>query len=217
MQVKICGTTSLADAQLALDAGADFVGVIVGYSPSPRNVSPDLARAIRDLAPDKTVLLCVNLDEAELSRLLQTIEPAVLQLHGDESPELVASLVGRGVRVWKAIHGDEKQLLSQARAFSDAGAEAVLVDAREARANGTVYGGTGRVADWNAARALVNAGFRVILAGGLHPENVARAVSLVAPYGVDCVSGVEESKGVKDGEKVRAFVRAAREEAGSGG
>ncbi len=213
MQVKICGTTSVADARLALDAGADWIGVIVGHPPSPRNVSPDLARAIREVAPDKTVLLCVNLGEAELSQLLQTVEPAVLQLHGDESPELVASLAERSVRVWKAIHGDENQLLSQARAFTEAGAESVLLDAREASANGTTYGGTGRVADWNAARALVQEGFRVILAGGLTPENVARSVSFVAPSGVDCVSGVEESKGVKDGEKVRAFVSAARAEA----
>jgi len=210
VQVKICGTTSVEDARLALDAGADWVGVIASHAPSPRNVSPDLARAIRDLAPDKTVLLCVNLDEAELSRLLQTVEPTLLQLHGDESPELVASLAGRGVRVWKAIHGDAESLMQQARAFTDAGAEAVLVDAREARASGTVYGGTGRVADWNGARALVDSGFRVILAGGLAPENVARAVAMVAPFGVDCVSGVEESKGVKDGKKVREFIRAAR-------
>jgi len=216
VKVKICGTTSVSDAQLALDAGADWVGVIVGHPPSPRNVSPDLAHAIRDVAPDKTVLLCVNLGEAELSRLLQNIEPAALQLHGDESPELVASLSRRGVRVWKAIHGDEKQLLSQARAFTHAGAEAVLVDAREMGSGGTVYGGTGRVADWNAARALVDSGFPVILAGGLNPENVARAVSFVEPYGVDCVSGVEESKGVKNAEKVRAFVSAAREGTGSG-
>jgi len=216
VQVKICGTTSVLDARLALDAGADWVGVIVGHPPSPRNVSPDLARAIRDVAPDQTVLLCVNLDEAGLSRLVQIVEPAVLQLHGDESPELVAALSGRGVRVWKAIHGDGEQLFSQARLFTDAGAEAVLVDAREASTSGTIYGGTGRVADWNAARALVQEGFRIVLAGGLTPENVARAVSFVAPFGVDCVSGVDQSKGVKDGEKVRAFVGAAHGEMGSG-
>jgi len=195
---------------MALDAGADCIGVIVAHPPSPRNISVKTARAIREIAPAQTVLLLVNQSEAELVRLAEEIEPAIFQLHGDESPALVAALVGRGTRVWKAIHGDAAHLKEQARAFTDAGAEAILVDARESDARGTVYGGTGRVADWNAARALVDSGFRVILAGGLNPENVARAVSFVEPFGVDCVSGVEKSKGEKDPDKVRAFLREAR-------
>lgn len=207
MQVKICGTTSVSDARLALDAGAHFVGTIVHHPPSPRNVSLEVARAIRDEAPQKFVLLSVNQDEVELRTLVEFIEPAVLQLHGDETPELVAALSKRGLRVWKAIHGDTAQLMEQARLFQEAGAEAILVDAREGDSSGTIYGGTGRVADWNGARALVDAGFRVVLAGGLTPENVARAVKIVTPFAVDCVSGVEASKGVKDAQKVRDFVR----------
>jgi phosphoribosylanthranilate isomerase len=210
VQVKICGTTSVGDARLALSAGADFLGVMVNYAPSPRNVCLEVARSIRAVAGDKLVLLSVNQNEAELTRLSEEIQPAALQLHGDEPPELVAALNKRGFRVWKAIHGDTAQLLEQAHRFRDAGAEAILVDARESGSGGTVYGGTGTLADWNGARALVEAGFRVVLAGGLSPENVARAVRVVEPFAVDCVSGVEASKGIKDADKVRAFLREAR-------
>ncbi len=208
MKVKICGTTSVHDARIALDAGADFVGAIVHHPPSPRNVSIEIARSIQQEAPDKFVLLSVNQDEATLVELANALSPVALQLHGDESPELVASLTKRGFRVWKAIHGDASSLRESARQFTDAGADAVLVDARETGSDGTVYGGTGKCADWNGARALVEEGFRVVLAGGLTPENVARAVAFVKPWAVDCVSGVEASKGVKDAEKVRDFVKA---------
>lgn len=210
MQVKICGTTSVLDARLALEAGADFVGVIVAHPPSPRNVSVEVARSIQRIVGDKLVLLSVNRSAAQLLQLVEEVRPAVLQLHGDESPQLVAALAKRSLRVWKAIHGDEAQLRRAAHEFTQAGVEAVLVDAREIGANGTVYGGTGRVADWSGALALVEEGFRVVLAGGLSPDNVARAVEVVEPWAVDCVSGVEASKGVKDEGKVRDFVREAR-------
>ncbi len=210
MQVKICGTTSLHDAQLALEAGADFIGVIVAHPPSPRNVPLEVARAIRDTAPQKSVLLTVNQNEESLRELAAAIRPAVLQLHGDESPSLVKALSQSGLRIWKAIHGDEAQLLELAHQYTEAGAEAILVDARETQPNGVVYGGTGKVADWNGARALVGAGFRVVLAGGLTPDNVARAVEKVHPFAVDCVSGVEAIKGIKDAQRVQDFVRAAK-------
>lgn len=210
MQVKICGTTSVHDAHLALSAGADFIGVIVAHPPSPRNVSVEMARAIRDRAPEKLVLLTVNQNEATLRELARTIQPAVLQLHGDESPALIRSFSQGGLRVWKAIHGDETQLFELAHQYSEAGAEAILVDARETQPDGVVYGGTGKVADWQGARALVAAGFQVVLAGGLTPDNVARAIEQVRPFAVDCVSGVEARKGVKDEERVEKFVRGAR-------
>ena len=197
----------MRDARIALDAGVDFVGALVHHPPSPRNTSIEIARQIREEAPDKFVLLSVNQDESTLVELARTLSPVALQLHGDETPELVASLSKRGFRVWKAIHGDASSLLESAHIFTDAGADAVLVDARENNSSGTVYGGTGKVADWNGARALVQEGFRVVLAGGLTPENVARAVEAVKPWALDCVSGVEESKGVKDAEKVREFMR----------
>ena len=211
MKVKICGTTSVHDARLALDAGADFIGVIVHHPPSPRNVSLETARSIRFVVGDRLVLLSVNQSLADLHELNQHLKPRILQLHGDETPELVAALSRSGFRVWKAIHGNTEQILEQACLFAEADAEAVLVDARETGSDGTVYGGTGKVADWKGARSLVEAGFRVVLAGGLAPENVERAVEIVKPFAVDCVSGVEASKGIKDPSKVRDFVRRAHE------
>jgi len=211
VKVKICGTTSVHDARLALDAGADLIGVMVHHPPSPRNVLLETARSIRFVAGDRLVLLSVNQSLNDLRDFHVQLKPQILQLHGDEAPQIVADLSRSGIRVWKAIHGDASQLLEQARLFTQAGAETILVDAREASSGGTVYGGTGKVADWNGARALVEAGFRVVLAGGLAPENVERAVEIVKPFAVDCVSGVEVSKGIKDPSKVRDFVRRAHE------
>ncbi|HEX8464937.1 MAG TPA: phosphoribosylanthranilate isomerase [Abditibacterium sp.] len=209
VQTKICGTTSLGDAQLAREAGADFLGVILHHPASPRHVSLEVARQISDSVSLSVVALGVNQSLETWLHIAEALRPVALQLHGDEAPELVAALAARGFSVWKAIAGDENALLAQARLFSQAGAKAIVVDAREIAPGGTIYGGTGHLADWNGARRLVELGFRVVLAGGLDPDNVARAVETVQPWGVDVVSGVEASKGRKDAAKVRDFVRRA--------
>lgn len=205
VQVKICGTTSGRDARLTAEAGADFLGVIL-HPPSPRYVSREMALQVRDSTSLALVVLSVNQDLPTLLQVVADLQPYALQLHGDESPQLVRELTARGLRVWKAISGSEEALLQDASAFHQAGAEAILVDAREITTNGIVYGGTGHLVDWNAARRLVDEGFRTILAGGLSPQNVQRAIETVQPWGVDVASGVEASKGVKDDQKVRDFV-----------
>ena len=188
--------------------------MIVNHAASPRHVAIERARAISDsnaggvAAP--VVAVSVNQSLEALERIARDLKPLALQLHGDEAPELVRELVARGLVVWKVLSGDADALARQARIYTDAGATALLIDARETGANGTIYGGTGHTADWDAARALVDDGYRVILAGGLTPENVARAIEIVRPWGVDVVSGVEARKGVKDAVKVRAFIAAAR-------
>ncbi|HEX9996379.1 MAG TPA: phosphoribosylanthranilate isomerase [Abditibacterium sp.] len=207
VQVKICGTTTPHDARLSQESGADFLGVMLRYPRSPRYVSDEMAREIRAATHVPFIALSVNQNLESLLEIAANLEPRALQLHGDETPELVADLTKRGLRVWKAISGDEISLFEQARAFRDAGAEAILVDAREISPEGIIYGGTGQLADWNAARRLVEAGFQVILAGGLSPQNVARAVESVQPWAVDVVSGVEAEKGIKDAQKVRDFVQ----------
>jgi phosphoribosylanthranilate isomerase len=208
--VKICGTTSPLDARLAQEAGADFLGVILNHPPSPRHVAREMADEIRRATTVPLVLLSVNQSLETLLQLGADFQPRALQLHGDEKPELVRELAQRGFKVWKAISGDEAALFQAARAYREAGAEAILVDARETSPNGIVYGGTGHLADWNAARHLVDEGYRIILAGGLSPENVTRAVETVRPWSVDVVSGVEARKGVKDAEKIGAFVQLAK-------
>ena len=208
--VKICGTTTTLDARLAGEAGADFLGVILNHPASPRHVSLQSAREIGASSPIPLVALSVNQPLAHLLQIAEQLNPRALQLHGDESPALISELAARGFEVWKAISGDESALLQSAKTFSEAGASAILVDAREVSSGGTIYGGTGQLADWNGARELVESGFRVVLAGGLSPRNVARAIELVKPWAVDVVSGVEAQKGVKDAHKLREFVSLAR-------
>ena len=215
MFLKICGTTSRADAALAARAGADALGVIVNHPASPRYVELSRARAIGENVRVPIVAVSVNQSLEALEAIAAALSPLALQLHGDESPALVRELSARGHTVWKALAGDATECVRAARVYSQAGASALVVDAREVGASGTVYGGTGQIADWNAARALVSDGYRVILAGGLTPDNVARAIAWVEPWGVDVVSGVEVAgrKGVKDGAKIEAFARATRDAA----
>lgn len=215
MFLKICGTTTLADAQISACAGANALGVIVRHASSPRHVETEAARAIAGGVAASgvsvpVVAVSVNQTLEELEQIALELNPLALQLHGDETPELVRELVARGHVVWKALSGDAATLTQQARIYTDAGAAALVIDAREISSSGTVYGGTGHLADWNAARVLVDEGFRIILAGGLTPDNVACAIEIVRPWGVDVVSGVEARKGVKDEAKIKRFVSAAR-------
>lgn len=203
--VKICGTTSPGDARLAESAGADLLGVVVEHAPSPRSVSVEQAQEIKASVELPLVALCVNNSWEQLMRVQEMLRPYALQLHGDETPQLVASLKAEGLTVWTACHTPER-----AREMHQAGTDALLFDARVQSATGTIYGGTGRRGDWMLAREWVERGSRVILAGGLNPENVAEAIQTVRPWAVDVVSGVEAHKGVKDPSKVRAFVSMAK-------
>lgn len=210
MLVKICGTTNLEDAHLAHAAGADYFGAIVEHAPSPRCVSLADAVTLRENTPLPAVALTVNRPLEYLLDLAARMRPAALQLHGDESAELVRELATRGHVVWKALSGEAEAVLRAAEAMQAAGAAAILLDARAEKAGETVYGGTGERSDWALARRLVDDGYRVILAGGLDPSNVAEAIVAVRPWAVDVASGVEAAKGRKDAAKVREFVFNAR-------
>ena len=208
--VKICGTTSVADARLAEAAGADYVGIVVEHPPSPRSVSLEQAVAIRRSVSVPVVAVTVNLPVVRLLAIVRELHPAAMQLHGDEGIEVLTALRDAGVPVWPVVSGETNAVKARAALLREAGAEALLLDAREASPNGVIYGGTGRVADWHLARELAASGARLVLAGGLTPENVTRAIKAVHPWMVDVVSGVEASKGRKDRDKVRAFIEAAR-------
>lgn len=208
--VKICGNTSVADARLALRAGADYLGVILEHPPSPRNVSLEDARRIAAAVDRPVVAVTVNLPLERLLHIHKMLQPAALQLHGDEPVELVRALKARDITVWAVAAGDTAAVRRRAVELWEAGTDAIQVDARAVADTGTIYGGTGQTSDWDAARALVAGGLRVVLAGGLTPENVAQAVRTVQPWMVDVISGVEAAKGVKDASKVERFVEAAR-------
>lgn len=201
--VKICGITNLDDALSAVDAGADALGFNF-YPPSPRYIKPTAARQIVDALPERilTVGVFVNEDSPDSVESIAT-EAGVkaLQLHGDESPQFCAALCDRYIIKVLTIRDDFDP--RQALAYD---VPAFMVDTFDRKARG----GTGRTANWPAARSLKNIVPKLFLAGGLSPENVALAISSVDPYAVDACSALEIRLGKKDPERVRAFVRAAR-------
>lgn len=204
--IKICANTSETDLRLAAEAGADFAGMIVNFPPSPRHVP--LEKALQMKSPLPLVAVTVNLSVDELLEIHTRLKPHALQLHGDESAELIRELANQNIRVWKAVSGENAWEMAQTAI--NAGAEAVLVDSRAQSLNQTIYGGTGLRSDWELAKELIAQDYKVILAGGLAPENVLQASHEVQPWMVDVVSGVEQRPGIKDAKKVKAFVQATR-------
>jgi phosphoribosylanthranilate isomerase len=213
--VKICGTTNLEDAQAAVDAGADALGFI--FAQSPRRISPAEAKRIIAALPRKVERVGVFVNQKS-KIILETAEKAGLtavQLHGDETLEFAHELrdgaraAGLKLRIYKAVAmtslpGD-LDLFSPKNLIS-----AFLLDS----GSWTKRGGTGKKFDWKQAAPMVRfmgRRFDLIIAGGLNPENVVKAVGLFRPWGVDVVSGVEREPGRKDHDKVREFVKAAKE------
>ncbi len=199
--VKICGITRPEDARLAEDCGAAAVGFVF-HPPSPRYIEPGKAKAISDgLGPFVTrVGVFVNEPAERIRAIAAEAGLDAIQLYGDEPPSYVAGLLG--LRIIRAFRvGPE----FDPKTPSDWPADAYLLDACEPGA----YGGTGRTCDWDTARACAER-YRIILAGGLAPDNVGAAVRAVQPWGVDVSSGVESSPGVKDHDAVRAFFAAVR-------
>ena len=196
--IKFCGLTRAEDAWVAADLGAAAIGFVFAPA-SPRVVTPETARAIgRTLPPFlQRVGVFVDAPAADVRAVAEFAGLDVVQLHGRESAEEAAAAWRR---VIKAL-GRDRDLIEQARDWGEA--VTLLVDA----ATGDAPGGSGRLADWPAAAALARTR-RVVLAGGLTPENVGQAIQVVRPYAVDVSSGVEARPGVKDADRMRAFVRA---------
>jgi phosphoribosylanthranilate isomerase len=199
VRVKICGVTNIEDALLAAELGADAIGLNF-YSESPRCISPFTAGKIIGQLPPfvSSIGIFVNWEAAPVIALAAALRLSAVQLHGDESRKLAAQ-VARKVRVIKAFRiGHESPLpaFSKYRHTS-----AFLLDA----ATAGKFGGTGEQTDWSRAAAAAKS-HRIILAGGLTPENVAEAIRLVRPHAVDVASGVESRPGRKDPAKLRAFL-----------
>jgi phosphoribosylanthranilate isomerase len=200
-RVKICGITNLEDARHASTCGADALGFVF-YPGSPRFINPDLARRIIAELPPlvTTVGLFVNEPPTRIREMVEFCGLNTVQLHGDEEPNQCNY---PPCRVIKALRLKEKMEKS---VFASYHVSALLLDAYVPDR----FGGTGQCCDWQQAAAIA-ALQRVILAGGLNPENVADAVRQVQPYGVDVSSGVEKVPGQKDPEKVARFIRMAKE------
>ena len=222
MWIKICGNTNLDDAQVASALGADAVGFV--FAPSARQVNAaQVGRITSQLSGVEKVGVFPALDAAEIVAVVEEAGLDAAQLHGGVSlpllRELEESFEGR-VKLIQTVHwqieaagANTDVLAQQLRAISDDGiAERVLVDSKL----GVALGGTGVTFDWEASRGVLTEagkGLKLIVAGGLRPENVADAIQGLKPWGVDVASGVEMSPGRKDPDKVADFIRKAREAA----
>ena len=195
--VKICGVTNEDDALLAVAMGADAIGFV--FAPSPRQVHPETVRDIVKRLPHEVLTIGVFRNERP-ERVIEVVNRCGLggaQLHGGETPDEVASVRRRVPFVIRALPAGDKRLTEEGAA----GADAVLVDSPQP--------GSGTVFDWSLAEGAPD-GVRLILAGGLNPDNIGDAIRKVRPWGVDTSSGVEASPGKKDATLVRRFVAEAR-------
>jgi len=201
VKVKICGITRVKDAVAAARAGADAIGLV--FAMSPRQISPEAAREIISAIPPfvTPVGLFVNEFPQRIKELALACGFRAVQLHGDEPPEYLAEL--QGLKIIKAFRIHTRDDLQALGSYQ---ADAYLLDAFTSERRG----GTGKTFDWKIGLEAKKIG-PIILAGGLTPENVAQAVSLVEPYGVDVSSGVEAAPGEKDARLVEEFIRAAKQ------
>lgn len=205
VRVKICGITSAEDARVAVEAGADALGLI--FAESPRQVTVAQAARIVEVVPPWVSVVGVFVDAPpeEIAETARRLHLGIIQFHGDEMPCQLED-VAQECKVVKAFRiatatdlNDALDYLAQCRPH------ACLVDSRVAG----VQGGSGVPAPWELVAPVRRKLWPLLLSGGLTPENVAEAVRIVQPFGVESSSGVERSPGRKDADRVRAFVRAA--------
>jgi phosphoribosylanthranilate isomerase len=199
--VKICGITRVEDGLAAAYAGAHAIGLNF-YRGSPRFVSHELARSVVEALPAfvMPVALFVNASRDEIEQVIAAVKPELLQFHGDESPAFCASFALPYIKAVKVRPGMD--LLQYARHYPSA--KGLLLDAF---VQGS-HGGTGSSFDWSLIPGELS--LPLILAGGLHQDNVADAIRRVRPWAVDVSSGVEGAPGIKDAAKIAAFIRGAR-------
>ena len=210
-RIKICGIRDKAHALAAIEAGSNFIGLV--FAPSPRQVTPaqagEIVSAVKKCS-EATVLVgvFVNMPASEVNRIASSCHLDWVQLSGDESWEYCRQITKpliKAVRIKPGQRPEEigEDLATGARVLSNQRCVYLL----DSQVKGK-YGGTGMTFDWSLARQAAEQ-FPVIIAGGLTPENVAQAIEMVAPWGVDVASGVETG-GVKDIAKIRAFIEAVR-------
>jgi phosphoribosylanthranilate isomerase len=199
-RIKICGITRAEDAAAAALAGADAIGLVF-YPPSPRYLSVERAVEIRDALPPfvQAVALFVNADAAQVAQVIGRVRPALLQFHGEETPQFCGQFGVPYVKACRVRPGVDA--LEYLRPFSRAAAW--LFDSFVPE-----YGGVGERFDWSLLPAARER--PVILSGGLSRDNVAEAIRRVRPWGVDVSSGVESGKGVKDAKKITEFIAEVR-------
>ncbi len=207
--VKICGLSTSETLEASLDAGADMVGFVF-FENSPRHVDFKTARELGRQAEGRAVkvALSVDADDAMLANCIEALRPQILQLHGKESVARVRDVKQKfGLPVMKVIAVETAADLETVPGYA-AVADRILFDARAPK-DATRPGGLGKPFDWRILQDR-NPGIPFMLSGGLHAGNIAEAVRVTGATGLDVSSGVESAPGIKDVEKIRAFIRAAR-------
>ncbi len=196
MLVKICGITRMEDAETAVAAGAGAIGFVF-WPKSPRFIDPYRARIVAAALPPlvTAVGVFVNQPRAYVGGVASLVRLGAGQLHGDETPEFAASIAAPVIRALP---------IDRAQAWPEGAT--LLLDAHDP----VQRGGTGRTIDWRAAAAIA-ARRRVLLAGGLTPDNVAGAIAQVHPFGIDVSSGVERAPGIKDHQRIKALFEAVHD------
>lgn len=207
--VKICGLSEPETLEAALDAGADMVGFVF-FPASPRHLSLEAARDLGRRVKGRAgkVALTVDADDATIGNIVETLQPDWLQLHGRENVARIRDIKQQfGLPVIKAVAVESRDDLAAVAGY-EAVADRILFDARAPK-DATRPGGLGVVFDWQVLEGLaLNKSF--LLSGGLNLGNLAQAVRIARPHGVDVSSGVERAPGVKDANMIRAFIGAAR-------
>lgn len=209
--IKICGIKTTDILSEALDAGADMLG-FVHFARSPRHVDIDRIGEFISLTRGvaQSVVLLVNPDNSLVAEIA-SLDPDWIQLHGPETPQRVGAIRAEsGVAVLKAVGVGSAQDIATAPQF-EAVADRILLDAKPPR-GANLPGGRGITFDWGLLSTLDPA-LQFMLSGGLTPENVAEAVRVIRPFGLDVSSGVESAPGIKDPELIRAFIANARRQA----
>ncbi len=203
MQIKICGITNSRDALACAAAGVDMIGLNF-YEQSPRYLTPDRARVLAQALPSSTQAVGIFVDApvAEIRRVARNVDLRIVQLHGSESPGMCAELAPE-FEVIKALRMGQGFVAQRASAYPMC---TILLDTYDQQ----MLGGTGELCDWELARETRKFASRLILAGGLSPENVAQAIAAVSPDGVDACSSLERAPGIKDLARIQQFVAAAR-------
>lgn len=208
-QVKICGVTSNAAVDAALDGGADFIGLVF-FPRSPRHVDVPTALKLADRARGqaKIVALFVDPDDRALDNIVDKVQPDFVQLHGDESGPRVREIKRRlHLPVIKAIRVGTAVDAARALRYNDA-ADLILFDSHPPK-GAHLPGGNGQAFDWHALDDVKDK-MKFMLSGGLTPDNVAAAVEATNAFAVDVSSGVESAPGVKDPKLIRSFLAAAK-------
>jgi len=228
-RVKICGLRDPADAQVAIDAGADLLGVV--FAESPRRATLEQARALRSVTGPRIELFEADtpsfdaaIDRAgrpllvgvfagqsadEINRIVSAVDLDVVQLSGGEHPALVGRLTRPVIRVHH-VAANEPEVVPEsvvAQLTTRVAEQPSTIAALETQSE--QGGGSGQTFDWSIAAAVAKE-HAIMLGGGLNPENVVRAIEAVGPWAVDVSSGVEVEKGIKDADKIRAFVASSR-------